>query len=301
VKGDPRTLGRIAQPIKALAQRFAYMGLVLGAFSLMMLGKVDAVLVDRVRAHVTDAVAPILDALSRPLFVVSSWVDEAEALVRVHEENARLREEKARLLQWQAAARGLESENKALRELLNFVPGPEVSFISARVIADTGGAYVQSLLVNAGARDGVRRGQVVVTGDGLIGRTLGVGHRSARILLITDLNSRIPVLVEPDRARAVLAGDNSERPRLVHLPPGAVVSPGDRVVTSGHGGTFPPGLPVGTVAQVGDGAIAVQPYVDRSRLEYVRIADFGLASTLVPVEPSRERSPPRAAGGRRLP
>lgn len=301
MKEERRTLGKLAQPIKSLAQRFAYMGLVLTAFSLMMLGKVDAVLVDRLRTHVTDAVAPILDVLSRPLFVVSAWIERVEALARVHEENAKLREERARLQQWQTAARGLESENKALRDLLNFVPGPDVSFITARVIADTGGAYVQSVLVNAGERDGVRKGQVVVTGDGLIGRILNVGDRSARILLITDLNSRIPVLVEPDRTRAIAAGDNSERPRLVHLPPGAVVSPGDRVVTSGHGGTFPPGLAIGTVASAGDGGITVQPYVDRSRIEYVRIADFGLGGTLVTVGPPRERGGRRTNEGRRTP
>ena len=100
---------------------------------------------------------------------------------------------------------------------------------------------MESLILNAGAREGVRKGSPVVTGDGLVGRIAGVGYRSARVLLITDLNSRIPVLVEPTGMRAILAGDNSDRPRLIRLPPGATVSPGERVSTSGRAGAFPAG------------------------------------------------------------
>jgi len=125
----------------------------------------------------------------------------------------------------------------------------------------------------------------VVTGDGLVGRVAGVGTRSTRVILITDLNSHIPVLVERTRTRAILAGDNSEVLRLIRLPPGAEVSPGDRVVTSGHGDAFPPGLPVGVVASVGDAGIGVQPFVERSRLEYVRVVDFGLRGILQPLFP----------------
>jgi len=119
-----------------------------------------------------------------------------------------------------------------------------------------------------------------ITGNGLVGRVSGLGSRSARILLITDLNSRIPVAIEPSRARAVLAGDNSDRPRLIHLPPGADLSPGDMVVTSGHGGAFPVGMPVGVVAAVSDNGITVQPFVDRARLEVVRVVEYGLAGIL---------------------
>ncbi len=189
------------------------------------------------------------------------------------------------MLQWQAAALRLEAENKNLRDLLNYVPGPEPSFITARVIADTGGAFAHSLILNAGVRDGVAKGQAAMTGDGLVGRVAGAGSRSARILLITDLNSRIPVLVGTERIRAILAGNNSDRPRLIHLLSGETVSADDRIVTSGHGGAFPFGLPVGVVASVSDGGIGVEPYVERNRLEYVRLLDFGLAGiagTLAP-------------------
>jgi rod shape-determining protein MreC len=196
--------------------------------------------------------------------------------VTVYKENENLRRDKERLLHWQSVARMLEAENKALQAQLNYVPGPQASYVSARVIADTGGAFAHSLLLNIGHQPGVDKGQAVVTGDGLIGRVAGVGDRATRVLLISDLNSRIPVLIEATRTRAILAGNNSNRPRLIHLAPGATVSPGDRVVTSGHGGVFPVGLPVGRVDAVNEGGISVLPFVSRDRLEYVRVLDYGL-------------------------
>ena len=280
MKRSPQSAHRLFQPIRGLAQRFAYISLVVSAIGLMALGKVDALVVENFRAQVTDAVAPVLDALSRPAEAFSRAVVQFRELAHLRAENARLRRNDARLLQWQAAARNLEAENKILRDLLNYKPGPEPSFITARVIADTGGAFAHSLIINAGIRDGVVKGQAAMTGQGLAGRVAGVGSRSARLLLITDLNSRIPVLVGDSRTRAILAGNNSDNPKLMHLPSGKSVSVGDRVVTSGHGGALPPGLPVGIVTMVDENGIVVQPFVLRTRLEFIRLLDFGLAAII---------------------
>jgi rod shape-determining protein MreC len=204
---------------------------------------------------------------------VQSWI-------ALHDENERLYRDRERLLQWQTVARHLEAENATLRQLLKFVPEPDARFVTARVIADSGGAFAHSLLLSAGASSGVGKGQAVVTGEGLVGRIAGVGDGAARVLLITDLNSRIPVLVGSDRTRAILAGDNSNRPKLLYLKPDAVIAEGDQVVTSGHAGAFPPGLAIGAVASVSDGEIRVTPFVERSRLEYVRVVDYGLTGIL---------------------
>lgn len=270
----------MSQAGSGLANRFGYLVLVLAAFALMLLGKADVVVMERVRASVTDAVAPVLDVISRPVASFDRLVDEATALSELRDVNAQLRAENQRLMEWQASARKLAAENQQLKGLLNFAPGAEPGFVTARVIADTGGAFVHSVLINAGSREGVAKGQAVVTGDGLVGRVHAVGLRAVRVLLLTDLNSRIPVVIETTRTRAILAGDNSERPRLIHMPPGAGVNVGDRIVTSGHGGAFPPGIPVGVVAQASETGVLVKPYVQRDRLEFVRAVDYGLKGTL---------------------
>lgn len=272
---------RVATPLRALVQRFSFLLLVLVSIALMMIGKVDTVLVEGARARVLDAFVPIMDAISRPAATAARFVESVVALKDAHDENERLRRENAILLQWKQAALRLESENTSLRTLLHFTPDPQARFITARVAAAPGGSFLRTLVVNAGRRDGVRTGQAVIAGAGMIGRVVEVGEWSARVLLITDINARIPAMIESSRQRGVLAGDNSDQPRLLYLPPEGHTSVGDRVVTSGHGGLFPPGLPIGVVASVGERMIKVQPQVDLNRIEHVQLVDFGLPGGLV--------------------
>jgi rod shape-determining protein MreC len=271
---------RLALPMRAAAQRVALPFLIFVSVMMIVLGKADIVLFDRARTQVADTLAPVLDTVSEPLEAVATGVRRVEDHFSVYDQNQYLRGENARLVQWEEVARRLERENEELRGLLNFTPQGIRGFITGRVIANSGGAFLRNVLLDVGAAEGVERGQAAITGEGVVGRVTEVGDRAARVLLITDLNSNIPVLLEASRDRAVLSGDNSEMPRLLYLPAKSSVKPGDRVVTSGSGGIFPPGLPVGVVASVDNGVVRVEPYASLSRLEYVRIVDFGLNGVL---------------------
>ncbi|HKM73078.1 MAG TPA: rod shape-determining protein MreC [Stellaceae bacterium] len=284
----------LSPPRRAAVQRVSLPLLVFVSATMIVLGKADQILFESLRASVTDTAAPALDVLSRPVAALGHLVDRARDFVAVYQDNARLAEENERLLTWQQAALGLASENARLRELLKLTPEPPATFITARVIANSGGAYVRSLMVYAGHENGVVRGQAAMTGEGLVGRVSEVGSRAARVLLVTDLNSRVPVIVEGPQQRALLAGDNSERPNLRYLDAGTGIKIGDRVVTSGQGGVFPPGLPVGIVASVDGEAPRVEPYVEMSRVEYLRIVDYGLANGLPNPVPVASRSGRRA-------
>lgn len=270
---------RLAVPIRALTQRFAFLFLVLAAFGLMLLGKAETIMMERMRAGVVDIVAPILDAASHPIATVTEVFETARQLMDLRSENERLRAQNARLLQWQDEARRLGSENVSFRNMLNFIPSPRAQSATARVIASSGGVFMRSVLVNAGRRHGIAKDQAVVTGEGLAGRVVSVGDGSARVLLITDLNSRIPVILGRTRERAILAGDNSDMPSLVFVNRSVEITPGARIVTSGHGGVFPPGIPVGVVATGGDSGAKVRPFVRLDLLEYLRIIEFRPASS----------------------
>lgn len=275
-RSEHRTVGAV----RTVAQRFAYFALVLVAIGLMMLGKVDTVMMERLRLAMVDTVAPILERLSAPTDAIAEGVEGIRRLVAVHQENTRLRLERDRLVKWQAVALRLESENAALRRLLYFVPDPRARYVTGRVIADTGGTFAHSLLLSAGTADGVAKGNVVLTGDGLVGRVVGVAQRTSRVLLITDLNSRIPVEVSPAQTKALLAGSNTDQPLLTHVEPEASIAVGDRVSTSGDAGAFPPGLPIGLVSAVEEGVIRVKPFIRRSHVQYVRVVDYGLQGIL---------------------
>lgn len=283
---------RASTQLRATVQRTTPPLLILLAAAIILLGKADQTMFDSLRTRLTDDAAPVLDILSRPLGAAATAVDRARGVVTMYQDNLRLTVENERLLQWQQVALKLSADNREMRGLLKVVPENAVSYATARVIANSGGGYVRTVMVNAGSEHGLARGQAAIAGEGLIGRLTEVGSRAARILLITDLNSRIPVVIQRSRANAVLAGDNSERPRLLYASEPDAIKLGDRVVTSGEGGVFPPGLGVGVVAANDRSGVRVEPFADLSQLGYVLLVDYGLSGGLpepVPVAAKQGR------------
>lgn len=266
--------------IKAKLKRFALVMLVLAAFGLMLLGKADTILVEKAQILFNDLTSPVLALLSKPAEAASRFMQNIHELVSIRQENARLHAENQELTLVKLDTEQLRKENAYLADLLNYVPPPEAVFMTSRVIADTGNSFAQSLIAFVGQKQKVGKGNVVLTGDGLVGRIASVGINAARILLITDINSRVPVKIEPLDTLAILSGDNTEYPQLISLPGNAKVSVGDRVVTSGMAGVYPAGLPVGVIVSIDDGLIKVRPFFNRSRLEMVRIVDYGLSGLL---------------------
>jgi rod shape-determining protein MreC len=285
---------RLSPVRRAAVERITVPSLIVISAIMIVVGKADQVLFEPARDLVADTVAPVLDLLARPVAALDNVVGRAHNILAVYQENARLAEENERLLGWQQAALRLSSENAELRELLKLAPEPPISYVTARVIADSGSAYARSVIVDAGRENGVGRGEAAVSGEGLVGRVSEVGDRTARVLLITDLNSRVPVVIEGSRQRAILVGDNSERPCLRYLDSGDATRVGDRIVTSGQGGVFPPGLPVGVVAALDGELPRVEPYAALSRVDYLQLLDYGLADAL----PNPPFVAPR--GGRRV-
>lgn len=196
------------------------------AFGLMLASRSQTAAVERLRILIADAFAPILELMVQPVATVTGMLDAVGGMADVYAENQRLHEENARLLQWHEAALAVQQENESLRQLLNLPTQSGARFVTARIIGDNGGAFVRTVLVSSGARDGLRKNQAAVTGEGLAGRVIEVG---------------------------------------------------ERVVTSGFGGLFPPGIPVGTIARVGPDEIRVMPLVAWDRMEYLRLVDYEAA------------------------
>lgn len=265
---------RVALPFREHAQRFGLAALFSLSIGLIVLGRTDFVPIERFRASVSDIVIPILSVLSQPVETVRGFARDIRYFIVLHEENKQLREINTRLQRWEVVAHTLERENTALRALLEYKPGPAASYISARVVGGSAGPFVRVLMLNAGILDGVRKGQPVLDNTGMVGRVVEVGKRSARVLLLTDLNSRIPIVLEKTGDRAILAGNNSELLDVELLSPKSNVLVGMRVSTSGHGGKLPARLPIGRVSVVQDGVVQVQPFVDFNRLEYVLVVDW---------------------------
>lgn len=172
------------------------------------------------------------------------------------------------------------------------MPEAAPNFHAARVVADGGGTYARAVLLSIPPQHGIRKGQVALDERGFVGRVTEVGARSARVLLATDMNSRVPVTLEGSRARAVMAGTNGARPRLAHWPEGVIPQEGERVVTSAQANAFPAGLPVGVVRRSAQGNLEVELFARLDNLEMVRLFDFGLSGILPPEAVARPEPRP---------
>ena len=281
-------------PVRQALVKLTLPVLILAAFGLMLVGKADELLADRERMALADALAPIFGLIAEPVAHVRDAIDNAERMLTIYADNAQLRDENDRLRRWQSIALALDAENTTLKENLHWIPDPSAAFITARVVADAGGVYARAVLLSAGPNHGITKGQIALDDRGLVGRVTELGTRSARVLLLTDLNRRVPVILESSRARAMLVGTNGVRPRLMYWPEGVQPAEGERLVTSAEANAFPAGLPVGVVHYTASNVPEVEPAARLDRLEIVRLFDFGLRGVVAP-----EASGLRAADRRR--
>ncbi|WP_417248383.1 rod shape-determining protein MreC [Celeribacter sp.] len=266
--------------------------LVLCFLAVFVLWRIDSPRVERMRAQLIDRVMPSMEWALVPVTKVVGMVENFQSYQRIYEQNQELRRELRDMQAWKEAAVQLEQQNAKLRALNAVQLDPKLTSVSGLVLADSGSPFRQSVLINVGARDGIMDGWATTDGLGLVGRISGVGENTSRVILLTDSNSRLPVTVQPSGQRAILSGDNTARPPLEFIENPELVRPGDRVVSSGDGGVFPPNILVGQVALGPDRRLRVILSADYERLDYLRvlrthegerIVDPG--SLIVPEEP----------------
>ncbi|MBC2837032.1 rod shape-determining protein MreC [Paragemmobacter straminiformis] len=280
--------------------------LVLVLMGLFLLWRIDSPRVERFRAALVDAVLPSFDWALLPVAKATDMVEEFQSYASLYEQNQELRRELQQMKAWKEAALQLEQKNARLLDLNQVRLDPKLTHVTGVVLADSGSPFRQSVLLNVGARDGIRDGWATMDGIGLVGRISGVGPRTSRVILLTDSNSRVPVTVQPSGQKALLSGDNTSIPPLEFLEDADLVRPGDRVVTSGDGGMLPAGLLVGQVVMGTDRRLRVVLSADYERLEFLRvlrsheldpITDPGALIAQPPVQPPAAPTPEPAVTG----
>jgi rod shape-determining protein MreC len=247
---------------------------VLVSVLLLILWRSDNPRLERLRMSLADMLIPSMSKINQPIEFASEMSRNYTNFFDIYNQNRELRREIQRLRAWRQTARQLEEENAQLRALNNVRLAPHSTFVTGDVIADSGGPFLQSALVNVGSRDGVIDGSAAVDGNGLVGRVVGIGQHTTRLLLLTDFSSRVPVLVQPSGLRAILAGDGTSAPLMEFLEKPDEVNPGDPVRTSGDGGVYPPDLTIGRLVALPGGAWRVALSADYARLEFVRLLRY---------------------------
>ena len=238
---------------------------------IFLVWRIDSPRVERFRLVVIDRVVPSFDWAMAPVTGMANLISDFQSYQQLAAQNGDLRRELQQMKAWKEAALQLEQENAKLLGLNNVRLDPELTYITGVVLTDSGSPFRQSVLLNVGARDGLVDGWPTMDGIGLVGRISGVGEKTARVILLTDTSSRIPITIQPSGQRAILGGDNTLNPPIEFLENADLVRPGDRVVTSGDGGVFPADLLVGQVALGNDRRLRVRLSADYERLEFLRV------------------------------
>jgi len=226
------------------------------------------------RSGFDSAAEPLNAGLSAPVHVVGSganWLDDYLFAVR---ENRILKKKVTELSQYKDAYLEMKDINERYEKLLNLRTEPPVDTVTARSVSVSRGPFNNNRMIDAGAAKKINFGNPVITDQGLVGRIVGVSPHVSRVLMITDVTSHVPIMVMRTDARAMMNGDGGGYPKLDFVRGKDVVKKGDQILTSGDGGIFPRGLPVGEAVQGVDGDWRVKLYADRAPIDFVKVLLF---------------------------
>lgn len=266
------------------------------------------------RSVADSALAPVGTVLSAPVRAASGGVGFISDYLFAASQNAALKRRLAEARQWRDQLVAERDENARLRALLGVRTDPPLPMVFAHTLLDARGPFNRTRLCDAGSNLGVTEGNPAVAARGLVGRVSGVAPGACRILLLSDVESRVPVMLPRTNGRAILMGDGGPNPALGYLRTHDPVREGDRVLTSGDGGVIPRGLPVGSVVRGLDGSWRVALDADGAAIDDVRILlfrDFSQVAAQAdlapktlpslatdpppPPPPEQEQAPPTAA------
>ena len=255
---------------KGTQQRFSLFALIIFSIILIYVETIETKPLDYLRSFIKDTIYRGSVVVSFPSKGFKSVFSTVENHLNLYNKNIKLKEENAQLKEQIYDPNFLIFENKQLRQLLDEQVTSSANFVSARVILDKQSPYLNSFIINSGSNKEIKNSMAVLDGKNFIGRIVDVNFFSSRVLLVTDLNSKISVLIEPSGHHAILSGRGKNKPTLEYLPKNHKVQSRNKVYTSGKEGIFLPGIPIGRVIKNSE-KITVSLFSDLSQITFVNI------------------------------
>ena len=255
---------------KGSKQRFSLFALVVLSILLIFIETIDTKPLNYLRSFIKDTIYRGSLVISTPSKSFSNFSGYIKEHMNLYSNYIELKKENNELRNDITKSEFLELENNQLRKLIEEQVASPSNLVSARVMLDKTSPYLNSFIINTGSNKNVKNGMAVLDGKNFIGRIVDVNFFSSRVLLVSDLNSRIPVIVEPSAYHAILNGRGKNEPTLEYLPENHNVKDGDKVYTSGKEGIFTPGIPIGEVKFNND-LIKVLLFSDLSQITFINI------------------------------
>ena len=266
---------RSALLAKGTKQRFSLFALVIISITLIFLETIEVKPLNYFRSFIKDIIYRGSQAVSVPSTSFNNFNNYIKSHLNIYDEHAELKKNYENLKNDISKSDFLELENTQLRKLIDEQVTSTFNFVSARIMLDKQSMYLNSFIINVGSNKGIKNGMAVLHNENFIGRIVDVNFFSSRVLLISDLNSKIPVITEPSAYHAILSGHGENQPTLEYLPDNYNIVDGEKVYTSGKEGIFSPGIPIGEV-KIEDGTIKVVLFSNLDQITFVnvKIEDF---------------------------
>jgi len=255
---------------KGSKQKFSLFALIVLSIVFLSVETIEKKPLKYFRAFVKDVIYRGALIVSAPSKSINNFSDFIKQHVNLYDDYSKLKVENNELKNKISETNFLELENNQLRKLIEEQASSTSNLTSARVMLDKQSPYLNSFIINIGSNKNIKNGMAVLDGKNFIGRIVDVNFFSSRVLLISDLNSKIPIITEPSANHAILSGHGGNKPTLEYLPENHNIQDGDKVYTSGKEGIFFPGIPIGEV-EIEDDDIKVLLFSDLSQITFVNI------------------------------
>ena len=255
---------------KGTKQKFSLFVLVILSILFIFIETLETKPLNYLRSFIKDIIYRGSSMVSMPTKSFGNLTDSLNEHISLYNNYTELKKENTELRNNISKSDFLELENAQLRKLIEEQVETQSNLVSARVMLDKQSPYLNSFVINIGSNKNIKNGMEVLDGKNFIGRTVDVNFFSSRVLLVSDLNSRIPVITEPSAYHAILNGRGIRKPILVYLPEKHTIQNGDKVYTSGKAGIFTPGIPIGEIKIVKE-MIKVILFSDLNQITFVNI------------------------------
>jgi len=255
-------------------QKFSLSALIILTLSILILGKYDFKVINYAKLSLKEVAYRSTFIFSTPENVIKNGFIATKNHFFVYEENKILKQKVKDLEIRKYNAQYIQTENERLKETLN-----ELKFSSdeilAKVIVDKQSPFLKSIIVNKGSKHGVILGMGVLDQEYLVGKVVEVNFTTSRVLLLSDLNSKIPVDILPNNIQSILSGTGDNIGKIQYIKEEALIESDSIVYTSGAGGIFKPGVPIGrTVKNSLNSEINVEFYSEFSQLRFVKLRSY---------------------------
>ena len=259
-------------------QKFSLLTLLFLSIVVIIFSNLDFKIIKFIKIGINEVVYRSSFLISVPENRIKKFDTQIKNHLEIYDNYKIIQKELKNLKQKKLTNEYLKLENKKIRKLIN--ESIESDKILAKVLIDKKSPFLRSIVLNKGSKDKVKIGMTVVDQAYLVGKVIEVNYTNSRVLLLSDLNSKIPVLLEPIGLQAVASGTGKDYGKIEYTKKEYKnkVNTNDIIVyTSGLGGLFKPGLPIGKIAK--DKITKINFFSDFNQLEYVKIISYSIQGT----------------------